>query len=236
VGAAGLGLTCLVYGSFAPQWAPLPSWLPWRHAFAYASGLVLLVGGLGVLVPRVARRAALALNAFGVAWLASQLQGVPPGPMNLGAWIGYGEALAEALGAAVGFFTLWTLLGDRPSSRIAQLVFGMACVLFGLAHFEYADFTATMIPRWLPAPTALVYFTGACHVAAALALLTTVCARLAATLEAAMLGTFVLFVHVPSFVLAPDWAPSRQSQAVELCLALLIGGSAALVAVRSRSA
>lgn len=119
--------------------------------------------------------------------------------------------------------------------RIAEVLLGASCVAFGLSHFAYADFTAGMIPHWLPARTGLAYFTGACHIAAGLALVTTVLARLAATLEALMLGAFVVLVHVPSFVSAPEWAPSRQMQGTELGLALLIAGCAGVVATSLRN-
>jgi uncharacterized membrane protein len=116
--------------------------------------------------------------------------------------------------------------------RVARISFGASCVVFGLAHFAYADFTAGMIPRWLPARLGLAYFTGACHVAAGLGMVSGVFARLAATLEALMLGSFVLLVHIPSIVLAPapKWAPSPQSQWAELLLAWVIAASAGMVA------
>jgi uncharacterized membrane protein len=241
---AGLGILCLVYGDFTPDWQPVPPWFP-RHAFAYASGAVLLSGGVGVLLPRLASRAALALTAYQAIWVVAvvaQSQKLLPRLTTIGAWLGVCESLGEALAAALGCFTLWTLLvvdgapprlaflGGRRSMRTVEVLFGASCVAFGLAHFAFADFTATMIPSWLPARTWLVYATGACHIAAGLALITTVFARVAATLEAIMLGSFVLLVHVPSLASSPQWAPSRQLQWTELCLALLIAGSAALLA------
>ena len=44
-------------------------------------------------------------------------------------------------------------------------------VVFGLSHFAYADFTASMIPAWMPARLILAYVTGAAHLAAGAALL-----------------------------------------------------------------
>ena len=246
-GTAGLGLLCLVYGDFAPQWEPVPPWFPWPHAFAYASGAVLLAGSIAVLLPRLASRAALALFAYQLVWLAAEAERFPRHATNLALWLGFGESLAEPLAAAVGCFTLLALLvaeapaarlarvGSRGAMRTAEILFGASCVGFGLSHFAYADFTASMIPHWLPARTGLVYFTGACHVAAGLALVTNVIARLAATLEALMLGAFVVLVHLPSLVSAPEWAPSRQMQGTELCLALLIAGSAGVLATSLRN-
>ncbi len=246
-GTAGLGVVCLVYGTFAPQWEPVPPWFPWLHAFADASGVVLLSGAIGLLLPRVASRAALVLFAYQLVWLAAEAERFPPGHAGLRLWLGFGESLAEPLAATLGYFTLHALLAadavpsriafvrGRRTMRIVEILFGACCVGFGLSHFAYADFTASMVPHWLPARTGLAYFTGACHVAAGLGLATNVLARLAATLEALMLGAFVVLVHVPSFASAPDWAASRQIQGTELCLALLMAGSAGVVAASLRN-
>lgn len=249
MGTAGLGVLCLVYGDFAPQWQPVPPWLPWQHGIAYASGAVLLAGSIGLLVPRLASRAALGLTAYQAIWVLAVLATVPKvlrAPTSLARWLGFGEGLGEAVAAALGCYTLCALLvaegapprlasiGGRRSMRAVEVLFGASCVAFGLAHFAYADFTATMIPHGFPARTGLVYVTGACHIAAGLALVTTVLARLAATLEALMLGAFVLLVHLPSFASSPEWAPSRQVQWTELCLAVLIAGSAGVVATSLR--
>lgn len=246
LGIVGLGILCLAYGGFPAQWQPVPPWFPWRRGFAYASGAVLLSGGIGLLFPRVAWRAALALTAYQLIWVVAQAEGALPSLTSIGRWLGFCEALAEALGAAVGCFTLSALLvaegahprfafiGSRRSMRAAEVLFGLSCVGFGLAHFAYADFTAAMIPQWLPARTGLAYVTGVCHIAAGLALITTVFARLAATLEALMLAAFVLLVHLPSLASSPEWAPTRQIQGTELCLGLLLAGSAGVVAMSLR--
>jgi uncharacterized membrane protein YphA (DoxX/SURF4 family) len=89
-----------------------------------------------------------------------------------------------------------------------------------------------MVPAWLPARRELAYVTGAAHVAAGLGLVSALLDRLAATLEAIMLSAFVLLVHVPSLGAspAPTWAPNGQALWTELLLALVMAGSAAIVA------
>jgi hypothetical protein len=41
----GLGVLALVYGDFAMVWQPVPAGLPGRTMLAYASGVVMLLGG-----------------------------------------------------------------------------------------------------------------------------------------------------------------------------------------------
>jgi hypothetical protein len=49
VGMIGLGILALVYGDFALVWQPVAPWIPGRTVLAYASGLIMLLGGVGLL-------------------------------------------------------------------------------------------------------------------------------------------------------------------------------------------
>jgi uncharacterized membrane protein len=69
VSFAGLGVLSLISGDFALNWQPVPAWVPWRQALAYASGLALLAGGLGMRLRRTARLATLVLTINVLLWL-----------------------------------------------------------------------------------------------------------------------------------------------------------------------
>ena len=63
---------------------------------------------------------------------------------------------------------------------------------------------AAFVPAWIP-PNQLfwAYATGVCYIAAGLALVSGVQARLAATLTAAMMATFVVLLHLPRLIASP---------------------------------
>ena len=84
------------------------------------------------------------------------------------------------------------------TSRLAVIAMGVCLLTFGLAHFLYLDFTASMVPAWLPGGQKFwAVFTGAAHLAAGAALLTGIQARLAAILLTIMFATFGVLVHLP---------------------------------------
>ena len=100
--------------------------------------------------------------------------------------------------------------------------------MFGIAHFQYHDFVASWVPKWIPFPLFWAYFTGAAHCAAGVAILVSVMTRLAATLAAVMYGSWALIVHIPRILAAPrdafEWNGLFVASA--LCAgALLIAGS-----------
>ena len=225
----GLGVLALLYGDFALQWQPVPRGLPWRQGIAYISGIITLAAGIGLFVRRIAARCALALTGLLVClWVLPQILKVAAAPLSILSLLG----LCETLAVMCGGLTLWLSITRPGAMGMARRLFGVACVVFGLSHFAYADFTADMIPHWLPLRPGLAYATGAGHIAAGLAILLGIRPRLAATLEALMMSSFVLLVHVPSLlqVPPPGWAPTLRVQLTALFWVSALTGSAWIVA------
>jgi len=231
VGMAGIGVLSFVYGDFALQWQPVPKWVPWREGLAYVSGVFLLACGMGLLLKRLVALSALALTIYVLSWvLLLQTPRVVAAPADVGAWLGFFENLALAGGGWIFFASAEVHGGGRSMGfasgengvRIGTFLFAVSLPLFGLSHLMYADFTASMVPAWLPQRVGFAYFTGAAHIAAGVGLLFGIVPRLAATLEAIMMGSFVCLVHIPG--VAAD--PTSRLQWTMLFIALALTGSA----------
>jgi uncharacterized membrane protein len=69
VGMIGLGILALVYGDFALVWQPVAPWIPGRTVLAYGSGLIMLLGGIGLLVGATAAWSARILFPYLIVWL-----------------------------------------------------------------------------------------------------------------------------------------------------------------------
>jgi uncharacterized membrane protein YphA (DoxX/SURF4 family) len=200
LGALGLGVISLIYADFAITWQPVPEWVPARTALAYASGALLTAAGAALIVNRFTAIAAAFISAFMCLW-ALVLQ--PPRMLagEEAAWLAPAEILA--VGAAA--WTLFWLNGAESAWReraikLGCTFFGLTLFVFGVAHFLYIPFTASMIPEWIPARTFWAWFTGAGHIAAGLSITLGVIPRIGSLLQGVMMTGFVLLVHVPRIV------------------------------------
>jgi uncharacterized membrane protein YphA (DoxX/SURF4 family) len=113
----------------------------------------------------------------------------------------------------------------RTSTTVC-VVTGLCALVFGATHFKYVQFTATMVPTWIP-PNQIfwAYVTGAVHVATGLSLLSGIRSQLGATVLAAMMAVFVILVHIPRVVASPG----EQLEWIMLGVALSLSGAAWLV-------
>jgi uncharacterized membrane protein YphA (DoxX/SURF4 family) len=140
---------------------------------------------------------------------------------EFGAYSGVAEQLAIAAGGLIVYATnakIDAALVVRLT-RVGQLAFGVCALLFGGAHFFYMNLTAPMVPKWLP-PTQEFwgYATGVAHIAAGVAILTGVQARLAAILLTVMFASFTPLVHVPMLLANPSSYMNWTENALNLAL------------------
>jgi uncharacterized membrane protein YphA (DoxX/SURF4 family) len=204
-GAILLGAVGIFFHDFAMQWQPVPAGIGWRTQLAQLAGLVLALGGAMLLVPRAERAAALLLTVFVGLWaLVLNVPAALANPGSIGAW----NSPAEIAFMTVGPLALYAagVAGSaRPILlRVARMLAGVSAIVFGFAHFNYIDFTASMVPARIPYKTFWAWATGAGHLAAGLALVSGIKARLGVTCEAGMMASFVLLLHVPRVYSAPE--------------------------------
>ena len=109
--------------------------------------------------------------------------------------------------------------------------------MFGLAHFLYLGFTASMVPAWLPGGQKFwAAFTGVAHLAAGIALLAGVKARLAAILLTVMFAVFGVLVHLPLLIAGPHNHLNWVMNAINLALTGAAWAMATLLVTNTRRA
>ena len=191
VSMIGLGIIGLMSGDFASVWQRIPiEHLPTRQFFAYACAIVELATGIGLLFARSRKMAAGVLAVFLALWaVLLKLPAVVAVPQMEATWLGLAEITVMLAGA-------WMLF-QPGTARYPRILLALSLFPIGLAHFCYPDQTVALVPSWLPWRIAWVYLTGAGSLAAGITLLSGICARLAAALEAAMLMIITLLVWTP---------------------------------------
>ena len=211
IGMVGLGILALIYGDFAMVWQPVAPWIPGRTVLAYASGLIMLFGGVGLLVRATAAWSVRILFPYLIVWTLLKVPALFVAPQMEAVWLGFGELAVLFAGGWILFAKLAGLRQGSPlavltsekSIRIAQMFFAVWLIPVGLSHIFYVQATLDLVPAWLPYREGWAYLTGAGHIAAGLGVLFSVFPRVAAMAEAAMIGVFTILVWAPAIVAAP---------------------------------
>jgi uncharacterized membrane protein YphA (DoxX/SURF4 family) len=243
LGVAALGMVGLVCGDFVLG-QPVPKGFPARSALAYAAGAFMLAAGAAVAWRRTAARGAAALTVYYglVVVILMNARVVLAHYAEYGTYSG----LAEQVGITAGGLIVYATSAEidaGPAARLTRLgqrAFGVCALLFGGAHFVYLNLTTPLIPQWLPPTRELwAYATGIGFIAAGVAILTGVKARLAAVLLTAMLASFTLLVHARMLLADPRSRMNWTEGAINLALlgvAWVVADSLALPEARPRAA
>ncbi|HEV2284622.1 MAG TPA: hypothetical protein VGR80_01165 [Steroidobacteraceae bacterium] len=216
----GVGIAGLLCGDFVGVWGGVPRGTPARAQLALVCALVSVAAGAGLLWRRTALATARALLVGLVLWaLLFKGRFVLSQPLTEGTWQSLGENAVLVAGVWVLYASLAGEADRRRAGfatgergvRIARVIYALAMAAFGFSHFAYLDLTAPLVPAWLPWHVGWAYFTGAAYLAAAVAMLVGVWARLAAVLSTLQMGGFTLLIWVPMALSGP-MSPFRRGE------------------------
>jgi uncharacterized membrane protein YphA (DoxX/SURF4 family) len=222
LGVMAVGIASVAFGDFDPG-QPVPGNFPARTALAHAAGAFLVVAAAAVEWRRTAVWGAAALTFYYALIVVILMNG----RLLLTNYAVFGtyENIAIQLAIAAGGLIVYasTAMIDAAVAarlmRLGRLAFGVCALVFGGAHFVYMNLTAPLVPKWLP-PTQEFwgYVTGFGFLAAGVAILSGVQARLAAILLTAMLASFALLVHEPMLLADHskkyNWTESAENLAI----------------------
>lgn len=202
----GLGLTGLINGGFALVWQDVPKGVPAYTALAYICAAIELLAGLGLLFKSTLTLASRVSFVFLALWvLLLKLPHWYQAPGVIKSWGGFGE-IGIILAGAWALFAAHAGDWERQHLKFAIGESGVRCAralfivclpMIGSVHFVEIKGVADFVPAWLPFHYFLGYLTGSASFAAALAVIVGVWPRLAATLEAIMLGIITVLCWGP---------------------------------------
>ena len=219
-----LGVMGLITGDFNVIWQPVANGLPAREVLVYTCAVVSVASGIGLIWQRTAAAAARVLVAYLLLWLlVFRVPGLfrslavdvywatcRTAVMVAAAWVLYAWFATDWDRQRVSFAT-----GDK-GLQIARVLYGLAIIPFGIAHFQYLKQTAALVPGWLPAHMAWAYFTGGTFIAAGIAVLIGVYARLAAALSTLQMAMFFALVWAPRLA-AGSVTSFQRGEAIVTC-------------------
>ena len=237
IGLMGIGIQHFIFADFIDVMVPFwPAWIPGRPFWAYAAGAALIAAGAAILLGKHARTVAAWSGA--AILLLVVLEHIPgqlaANPAHLGVWTNAFKALTFGGGA-------WVVAGSldgsastlpRPLERVmplGSLFLPVTSVAFGIDHFVYPDFVASLVPSWIPGHLFWTHFAGVALIAAGVAMIVRIQARLASFLLGAMIFLWVILLHIPRSIADPSGGKGNEWTSVFEALAF--SGIAFILAV-----
>lgn len=197
------GISAIVYGIASliwhdsGVWQSLHAWgLSGIPVFAWVLTIALMCGGIAILHPRTARAGAAVIAAFFGLFTLACLPQMVAAPRSPDAYINFFEQLSMVCGA---------LAVCTPALVLPiRVAFGVCVASFAWAQVVYLQYTASLVPAWIP-PNQVFWtnLTTAAFTLAAIAILIDRQAKLAMRLMALMLTLFGILVWVPKIVAHP---------------------------------
>ncbi len=212
-----IGIQQLVYGDFDPVFlpgafasSPIYTFLayPWGIAFT-AAGVCILLNKKSYQVSLIMGGVFLLLFLF---FQSPYLLFVDQYGNSLGTWTRALKGLAFAGGA----FAVAGSYSDEniqlPSSikwlekliPFAGAFFSTTMILFGIEHFLYAQFVATLVPIWIPGGQMFwTYFAGVALIGSGVCITLKIKLKLVAMLLGTMIFLWFIVLHIPRAVADP---------------------------------
>jgi uncharacterized membrane protein len=221
VGLGSIGLMHFFFMNFPWVVIPdFPAWLPLRLLWVVVIGAALVLAGVCLLFNLKGRKVA---AWTGVALLALVVVAHLPSRLTsqyawvLGAWTNALKEMALAGGAWIAALSFAHGAGELPEWLERALpggryLFAVMLAIFGLDHFLYPKFVASLVPVWVGEQMFWTYFAGVALIAGGLGIMVKRAASLASLLVGVMIFLWVLMLHIPRAIADPytnvgnEWA------------------------------
>ena len=171
-------------------WGPAHPWL------GYLTGLVLIAVGLSIAANIRARTAATVLGLLLLLCVLLRVTSIWVARTVSFEILAIGGAALTLAGTLPADFQPWN---SAPGWLIksGRFIFAIALVIFGVDHFLFLRFVASLVPPWIPWHLFWAFFFGCAMVAAGISIATRLMGRLGATLIGTMFLLWFVVLHIP---------------------------------------
>ncbi|HSD05972.1 hypothetical protein [Flavobacterium sp.] len=245
ISIVALGIHQLIIKNFRSEiLSPFPAWAHSNIIFPILTGIALIFAGIiisGLFQIKFVntKKTCLYLGfSFLVALIASHLPYIlilsAGKTLGLQPWIDAAEELAYSGGAFVMAGSFSDSINKDENNRFTILLeklipfggifYSVLMILFGVSHFLFAAFIATLVPKWLPFPMFWTYFFGIALIISGISIIFKIGTKPISLLLAFMLLLFFLFFHIPEAISNPSTGGGNEI--VRAFVALLFCGIA----------
>lgn len=209
LGIMALGVLQFFAKDFIMARPPVASWaasIPGKLIWAYTSGVLFIIAGLGIIFKIKARSAAvfIAILIFIFSFLLRH-------DYEMVNWVGAYKALALTGGALIIAGSLGKNSPNRPFSFFTNNNLILTGILFlslflincGLAHFKFDDFVISLVPTYMMNLYAWTYIAGTGLLLGGIGLLFNSTRKWAALLSGIMILFWFFMVHIPRAIHIP---------------------------------
>lgn len=227
----GWGIQHFMLGDFiagrAPAW---PADVPGKLAWAYLTGLLLIVTAISIVKTRTT---AVCTGLIILAWAGGRNLFVVLSTLDYGGvltstgksfTIGFGALLVASL-VPLRSNEKWTEPLVRHAVVLASIAVGIFFIASGIQHFLFVPFVKMLVPAWIPGNVFWTYAAGVAMIAAGIALITGIQRPLAALISSWMVFTWFLILHIPRAVgeggNANEWTAVFEALSVAAILTII---------------
>ncbi len=175
--------------------------------WVYATGLILIIGGLCVILKiRTHIASILIILLFMGLTLIFKLPKLIKDLYNPNLWTTSFEMIALCGGGLILFGNLTRVRAKQINKnenifiRTGSYFFASLLVVVGIQHFMYANFVATLVPEWIPGHIFWAYFVGIAFFATAISIVFRIKVELITPLSGVMFLLWVLILHLPRVI------------------------------------
>lgn len=231
IGMMGIGLQHFIYSDFRP--VIIPAWPQWMHTpvLAYIAGAAIATASIFILFGKRTKTVSLMLGSLLLLCLVFiQCPYVLFVQTNSASHLGLWTDPLKVLALAGGAFVIAGLSGDASIKNVlltvtekliplGKIFFSITLISFGIDHFFYTDFVATIVPAWVPDHTFWTYFAGIALIGSGAAILLKIKRKRIALLTSIMLFLWLVLLHIPRAIAEPYVAKGNEITSVFEALA-----------------
>jgi uncharacterized membrane protein YphA (DoxX/SURF4 family) len=237
IGIIAIGVQHFIYSAFRP--VILDYWPPSFRSvsiWAYITGAVLILAGAIIIFSKKARLVSFALGIFFlmlfICFHVYYQLFLSPYDFHLGNWTNPLKELAFSGGAfimAASFPEKNSSAGNNLLLIVGRVFFSVMLICFGIDHFLYVEFVATLVPSWIPGHIFWTYFAAAALIGSGLCILFKIKIRLVSILLGIMLFIWFVILHIPRAI-AADPNTDKGNEMTSVFQALAFSGIAFVIA------